>query len=45
MLPVVLYGRETLSLTLRDEYRLGHLRTRWWGEYLDLRQRKWQEAG
>jgi hypothetical protein len=40
ILPVVLYGCETWSLTLREEHRLGCLRTGCLGEYLDLRGMK-----
>jgi hypothetical protein len=46
ILPFVIYGCETWSLTLREEYRLWEcLRTGCWGGYLDLRGRKWHEAG
>jgi hypothetical protein len=40
ILLVVLYGCETLSLTLREEHRLRFLRTGCLGEYLDLRVMK-----
>ena len=36
ILPVVLYGCETWSLTLRDERKLRVFRTWCWGEYLNL---------
>jgi len=42
ILPVVLYGCETWSHTLREG---GCLRTECWGKYLDLSGRKWQETG
>ena len=37
ILPVVLYGCETWSLTLREECRLRYLKTGSWGEYLGPR--------
>jgi len=37
ILPVVLYGCKTWSLTLREEHRLRCLRIGCRGEYLDLR--------
>jgi hypothetical protein len=40
-----MYGCETWSLTLRNKHTLRVLRTGRWGEYLDLRGRKWREAG
>jgi hypothetical protein len=41
-----LYGCDTWSVTLREEYRFEDvLKTGCWGEYLYLRGRKWQEAG
>jgi hypothetical protein len=45
ILPVVLYGRETWSLTLGEEHRLRTARMGCWREYLDLRGKKWQDAG
>jgi hypothetical protein len=36
ILPVVLYGCGTWSLTLTEEHDLGCLRTRCLGEYLDV---------
>jgi hypothetical protein len=36
ILPVVLYGYETWSLTLREEHRLRVFENRVTGEYLDL---------
>jgi hypothetical protein len=45
ILPVVLNGCETWSLTLRVEIDCGCLRTGCLGEYLDLRGIKWQEVG
>jgi len=44
ILPVVLCGCETWSLILREQHRLC-LRAGCWGEYLDLRGRKWWEVG
>jgi hypothetical protein len=44
ILPVVLYGCETWSLTLREEH-WGCLRTEFWEEYLDLRRMMWWENG
>jgi hypothetical protein len=38
ILPVVLYGCETWSLTLREEHRLRVLRRGCLGEYLDLKR-------
>jgi hypothetical protein len=38
ILPVVLYGCESWSLTVREETRL---RTGFYGEYLDLREMRW----
>jgi hypothetical protein len=40
LLPVVLYGCETWSLTLREEHRLRVFENRVPGEYLDLRRMK-----
>jgi len=37
ILPVLLYGCETWSLTLREEHRLRVFENRFWGDYLDLR--------
>ena len=37
ILPVVLYGCEIQSLTLRDECSLRYLKTEFWDEYLDTR--------
>jgi hypothetical protein len=45
ILPVVLYGCETWSLTLREEHRLRVLRTGCWGGYLDRRRMRWRENG
>jgi hypothetical protein len=45
ILPVVLYGYETWSVTLREEHRLRVFEKRVLREYLDLRGRKWQETG
>ena len=45
ILPVVLYGCETWSLTLREECRLRCLRIGCWGEYLDLKGTRWQGNG
>jgi hypothetical protein len=45
VLPVVLYGCETWSLTLREDIDWGCLRTGCKGEYLDLRGMKWQVVG
>jgi len=39
-----LYGRETWSLTLREEHRVRVFENRVPGEYLGLRRRKWWEA-
>ena len=36
--PVVLYGCETLSFTLKEERRLRVFENRCWGEYLGLRR-------
>jgi len=41
---LVLYRHERLSLTLWEYIALRCLKTEWWGEYLDLRERKRQEA-
>jgi hypothetical protein len=35
IMPIVLYGCETWSLTLREEHRLGVFENRFQGEYLD----------
>jgi hypothetical protein len=40
ILPVVLYGRETWSLTLREEHRLRVFENRVLGGYLDIKGRK-----
>jgi hypothetical protein len=45
ILPVVLYGHESWSLTLRKENRWGCLRRGCWGEYFDQRGMKWRETG
>ena len=45
ILPVVLYGCETWSLTLREERSWGCLRIGCWGEYFALRGRRWQGNG
>ena len=45
ILPVVLYGCETWSLTLREERRLRVFGIGCWGEYLDLRGTRWQGIG
>jgi hypothetical protein len=38
ILPVVLYGCETWSLSLMEEHRC-------WGKYVDWREMKWQKVG
>jgi hypothetical protein len=43
ILPVVLYGCETWSLTLREEHRLRVFENRVLSEYLDRREMKCQE--
>jgi hypothetical protein len=45
VLPVVLYGCETWSLTLREECRLRVLRMEYWGEYLGLRGTRQERSG
>jgi hypothetical protein len=40
----VLYGCENWTLAMREEHRLGCLGTGCWGEYLNLRGRKWWEG-
>ena len=45
ILPVVLYGCETWSLTLRKERRLRVFGIGCWGKYLDLRGTRWQGNG
>jgi hypothetical protein len=42
ILSVVLNGRETCSLTLREGHRL---RTGRWGEYFERKEMKWREVG
>jgi hypothetical protein len=47
ILPVVLFGCETWSLTLREKHRSRVFECKvlgMWGEYLELRGKKWQEA-
>jgi hypothetical protein len=45
ILPVVLYGCETWSLTLREEYRLRVFENRVLRRNLDRREMKWREIG
>jgi hypothetical protein len=45
ILPAVLCGCETWSVTLKDEHRLRVLRTEFWEEYLDQTVMEWQENG
>jgi hypothetical protein len=45
ILPIVLYRCENLSLKIREGHRLGVFKNREPGERLDLRGRKWREAG
>jgi hypothetical protein len=45
ILPVVLYGCETWSLTLREERRLRVFEDRVLRRILDQREMKWQEVG
>jgi hypothetical protein len=42
ILPLVIYGCETWSLTLGEEQRLGASENRVLREYLDLRGRMWR---
>lgn len=44
ILPVVVYGCETSSLTLKDEHRLNLFEKGCREEYVDLRGRKLQET-
>ena len=45
MLPVVLYGCETWSLTMREKHSWGRLRIGCWGEYFGLGGLRWQGSG
>jgi hypothetical protein len=45
ILSIVFPGSETLSLTLKEEHRLGCLKTGCLGEYLKQRGMKWHKAG
>jgi len=45
IVPVVLCGCETWSLTLKKEHRLRVFQNGCSGKYLELRGRKWQKAG
>jgi hypothetical protein len=44
ILPAVLYGCETLSLTVREEHRLRVFEKRMLRRMFDLRGRKWPKA-
>jgi hypothetical protein len=45
VLPVVLYGYGTCSVTLKEEYRMKVFEDRVLRDYLDLRGKKWCEVG
>jgi hypothetical protein len=42
---LLFYGCKICSHIPREKHRWGCLRTKCWGQYVDWRERKWQEAG